>query len=159
MLRNMASVYIQYKNKMLLLYRVGSRVISPSWCGIGGHFEKDELNDAKACVVRELSEETGITEKDICDLRLRYVTLRLKNGEIRQNYFFFATLTHEPASEYPCNEGTLEWVSIDNILEREMPFSAKPCLEHFLSTGRYNQNIYAGIATKDGIDFIELTEF
>lgn len=52
MLRNMTTIYIIFKNKMLLLYRVGSRVVQPSWCGIGGHFEKGELNNPKACVLR-----------------------------------------------------------------------------------------------------------
>lgn len=64
MLRNMTSIYIMSNNKMLLLYRVGSRVGGPSWRGIGGHFEKDELNNPKACVLRELFEEAGITEND-----------------------------------------------------------------------------------------------
>lgn len=159
MLRNMASIYIQCGNKILMLYRMGSRVVSPSWCGIGGHFEKDELNDARACVIRELYEETGITENDISDLRLRYITLRLKDGEVRQNYYFFAQFSHNVPKEYSCNEGILEWVDIKTILNREMPFSAKPCLTHFLSVGKYNKSLYAGSATKNGIGFVELLEF
>lgn len=91
-LRNMASLYITSNDKMLLLYRIGSRVVAPSWCGIGGHFEKEELNDAKAAILREVSEEIGITEEDLMNLRLRYITLRYKNQEIRQNYYFFAEL-------------------------------------------------------------------
>lgn len=159
MLRNMASIYILHDNKILMLYRIGSRVVAPSWCGIGGHFEESELNNAEACAVRELFEETGITEKDITNLRLRYITLRLKNGEVRQNYYFFAQFAHEPRKEYSCTEGILEWVDIDKVLSREMPFSAKPCLEHFLSIGKYNQTLYAGSATEHGIDFVELLEF
>ena len=42
-LRNMTSVYItresEGEKQMLLLYRIGSRVVAPSWCGIGGHCE------------------------------------------------------------------------------------------------------------------------
>ncbi len=38
-LRNMTSVYIMHQDKMLLLYRIGSRVVYPSWCGFGGPFE------------------------------------------------------------------------------------------------------------------------
>lgn len=49
-LRNMASVYIQKNNKILLLYRQGGRVINDVWVGsAGGHFETFELNDARAC--------------------------------------------------------------------------------------------------------------
>lgn len=62
-LRNMASVYISCDDKMLLLYRQGSRVVNDVWIGsAGGHFEPNELNDAKACVLRELEEELSITE-------------------------------------------------------------------------------------------------
>ena len=39
----------------------------------GGHFEKDELNDAKKCVLRELKEETGLITEDIEELELKYV--------------------------------------------------------------------------------------
>ena len=85
-LRNMASIYLRQKNRFLLLYRTGSRVIADSYTGTaGGHFEPEELNDAKACVLRELQEETGLTEQEIRGLKLRYITLRLKNGEVRQN--------------------------------------------------------------------------
>lgn len=42
--------------------RIGSKVVEPSWCGIGGHFEKTELNNARACVLRELYEEMKIPE-------------------------------------------------------------------------------------------------
>lgn len=47
-LRNMTSIYITRGNQMLLLYRIGSRVVAPSWCGIGGYFEEAELNNPAA---------------------------------------------------------------------------------------------------------------
>ena len=47
-LRNMTAVYIFREGKLLMLYRVGSRVVAPSWCGVGGHFEQAELNDPRA---------------------------------------------------------------------------------------------------------------
>ena len=57
-LRNMTSVYLICEDKMLLLYRQGSRVVNDMWIGsAGGHFEENELNDAGACVLRELEEE------------------------------------------------------------------------------------------------------
>ena len=92
-LRNMASIYIVKEDQMLLLYRQGGRVVNNTWIGsAGGHFEEYELNDAKKCVLRELQEELDITENQIENLQLRYITLRRSNGEIRQNYYFFANL-------------------------------------------------------------------
>ena len=52
-LRNMTAIYLLRGEKVLLLYRQGGRVVNDVWTGsAGGHFEKDELNDAKACVLR-----------------------------------------------------------------------------------------------------------
>jgi 8-oxo-dGTP diphosphatase len=159
MLRNLTTIYIMFKNKMLLLYRVGSRVVQPSWCGIGGHFEKDELNNPKTCVLRELFEETGITENDIGTVELKYVTLRMKNNEIRQNYYYFTELRNTEIDINECDEGTLEWFNMDEVLDREMPFTAKECLRHYLAIGKDNNKLYAGIAIESGVDFIELKEF
>ena len=66
-LRNMTSIYITNGNKMLLLFRQGGKVVNNVWVGsAGGHFEDFELNDAKACVLRELEE----AERIICCNRL-----------------------------------------------------------------------------------------
>lgn len=70
-LRNMTAVYITKKNKVLLLYREGGRVVNNVWTGsAGGHFEEYELNDAKSCVVREMEEELGLKPDDIEGLTL-----------------------------------------------------------------------------------------
>jgi len=159
MLRNMTSVYILNDDKILMLYRIGSRVVEPSWCGIGGHFENHELNDPEACVLRELHEETGLNPNDICILKLKYITLRLKNNEIRQNYFFFADLHKKEFILPECDEGILEWVDIIDVFNRTMPISSTFCLKHYFETGRFNSNQYSGVITKNGIDFAVLEEF
>lgn len=144
---------------MLLLYRIGSKVVAPSWCGIGGHFENNELNDPRACVLRELEEEIGLTEDDLTDLRLQYITLRLKNGEVRQNYYFFANLKPGTAVSPACTEGILEWAAYHNIMERNMPHTARYVLEHYLTKGKDTRSLYGGIAAEDGVIFTELNEF
>ena len=158
-LRNMTAIYISRPGEMLLLYRVGSRVIAPSFVGIGGHFEKDELNDARACVLRELHEETGLRESDLIDLRMRYACMRLKNGEIRQNYYFFAQLAPEAALPERCDEGRLEWVPYSALLEKEMPVTAYHVIRHYLETGRYTDMLYAGATGENGMTVTALTEF
>lgn len=158
-LRNMTAIYISRGEEMLMLYRVGSWVVAPSWCGIGGHFEVDELNDPKACVLRELQEEAGLREGDLENLTMRYVTLRLKNGEIRQNYYFFAELRENVSVNLTSNEGRLQWISFDQIMDREMPFTAYYMLQHYLTVGRYTDQLYAGITTEDGVEFTPLREF
>ena len=84
-LRNMTAVYLAKKDKVLMLYKEDGRVVNNVWTGsAGGHFEKNEINDAKACVLRELEEELGLRSDDIEGLTLRYVTLRYTKVEIRQ---------------------------------------------------------------------------
>ena len=70
-LRNMASVYIRKGDQILLLFRQGSSIVNNLWIGsAGGHFENSELCDAKACVLRELWEEMGLTENHLQNLTL-----------------------------------------------------------------------------------------
>lgn len=160
-LRNMTSLYLRQGNRLLLLYRIGSKVINDSYIGsAGGHFEKEELNDAKACVLRELYEETGLTERDIDRLFLRYVTLRLKNGEIRQNYYFFADLT-DREKVIRSDEGNLKWFGMEELSEKmpEMPFSSHYVVKHYVKIGKDTDVLYAGIATESGVVFTEMKEF
>lgn len=158
-LRNMTTLYIQSEGQFLMLYRIGSRVVAPSWCGIGGHFEKEELNDPKQCILRELEEEVGLTENDLTSLKLKYVTLRYKNDEIRQNYYFFADLCPYSVVTLQCTEGELHWVEREKLMSLEMPFTAKACVEHYLSIGCKNDSRFAGIATSEGVNFVELVDF
>lgn len=156
-LRNMTSLYLLRDERVLLLYRVGSRVVNNTYVGTaGGHFEPDELNDAKACVLRELQEECGLGEEDITNLSLRYITLRRMDGEIRQNYYFFADW-NAGEKEITSNEGSLEWHDLQELSELEMPYSAKYVMKHFVEIGRNTSALYAGIATEQGVTFCELS--
>ncbi len=159
-LRNMTSIYISKGNKMLLLYRQGSKVVNDVWVGsAGGHFEEFELNDARACVLRELQEELGIAENEIKNLCLRYVTLRRNKGEIRQNYYFFANLKEGVDREFFSNEGVSRWFDFSELSSLEMPFTSKYVIQHYLEVGCKTDMIYGGIADGEKVVFIEMTEF
>lgn len=158
-LRNMTAIYLLHKGKMLLLYRQGSKVVDNVWIGAaGGHFEEYELNDAKACVLRELEEELGVSENMLSNLALRYIVLRGVKGEIRQNYYFFANLKEDFQGTLTSNEGELKWFAPEELLKLKMPFSAQFMIEHYLSTGRYDEKIYGGIADGKKVVFTELVE-
>ena len=157
-LRNMTSVYLTGKKGILCLYRIGSRVANNKYIGsAGGHFEKDELNDARACVLREMQEELGLTEADVEGMKLRYITLRLKNGEIRQNYYFFGKLKSDRSLE--STEGRLQWFSYEEAEKLEMPASAKHMMLHYLKVGRFDENLYAGITEDGGTKFVIMKDF
>lgn len=158
-LRAMTAIYLTRGDEILLLWRVGSRVVGNSYTGsAGGHIEPDEHCDPQACVLRELWEEIGLTPDTLEGLTLRYVTLRLKNAEIRQNYYYFAAL--KPGCEpKESNEGRLEWFPMDRIAALPMPVTAKQMILHYLREGRYTDLLYAGVSQEDGAVFTPMTEF
>ena len=157
-LRNMTSVYLTGEKGILCLYRIGSRVVSNRYIGsAGGHFESCELNDSRACALRELQEELGLTENDVADLQLRYITLRKMNGEIRQNYYFFGRLKQE--RELQSTEGNLRWIRDEEFTDLPMPVSAKHMILHYLREGRNTDLLYAGITEQGGTAFVPMVEF
>ena len=85
--------------------------------------------------------------------------MRRKAGEIRQNYYFFATLRDTAEVPPECDEGILRWVPLADVLALEMPFTAHGVLEHYLQAGRHTDTLYAGCATPSGVAFTALEEF
>lgn len=157
-LRNMTSVYLTGEQGILCLFRIGSRVANNLYVGsAGGHFEAAELNDARKCALREMNEELGLTEADVEDMKLRYITIRLKNGEIRQNYYFFGKLKEE--IELQSTEGILKWFTYEEAEHLHMPASAKHMMLHYLKVGRFDDNLYAGITDDNGTKFVIMKDF
>ena len=157
-LRNMTSVFLYDEEGILCLYRVGSRVANNKFVGsAGGHFEPEEISDAKACALRELQEELGLSEADVPDMKLRYITCRLKNNEIRNNYYFFATFDRNRF--LASNEGQLHWFSYEEAKNIHMPASARMMMDHYLSTGRFDEKLYGGITEPGQTRFVQLREF
>ena len=120
--------------------------------------ENDELNDARACVLRELNEELGLEANHVNNLNLRYITLRHTQNEIRVNYYFFADLLNGNV-ELCSDEGELKWVSEDQLKELPMPFTAEKVIKHYLSTGRYSDEIYGGIVGNMEVNFVPMPVF
>ncbi len=158
-LRNMTAIYLFRGREVLLLYRQGGRVVNNVWTGsAGGHFEDYELNDPKACVLRELNEELGLREADVDNLALRYITLRNTGGEIRQNYYFFAELKESVDANLSSNEGVCKWFSWEDIGSLEMPFTAKYVIQHYCEECHLTDIIYTGVTSNDKVYFYNLPE-
>lgn len=154
----MTSVYLTGEKGILCLYRIGSRVVHNRYIGsAGGHFEPEELNDPKACVLREMQEELGLTESDVEGLTLRYITHRLMGEEIRQNYYFFGRLKED--RELCSTEGNLRWVREEEFPELPMPVSAKHMILHYLKEGRYTDHLYCGVTEETGTRFVIMQSF
>ena len=62
-LRQMTALYLLKGDRMLLLYRIGSRVVEPCWCGIGGHLEPEEIGG----ILAQCRPEDGDTLRMACE--------------------------------------------------------------------------------------------
>ena len=156
-LRNMTSLYLLRDDKILLLYRQGKSIVKNMWVGsAGGHFESYELNDPKACMLRELREELNLLPEHLEDLQLRYATMRNMDDEIRQNYYFFARLNGSIPWELPSTEGITQWFSLEETKALTMPFTARYVVDHYIAVGQFNTKLYGGIGNDQGVTFIEL---
>lgn len=157
-LRNMAAVFIVQEEKVLLMYRVGSKAVPPSWVGVGGHFEPEELNDPEACVLRELREEIGLTAENLENLRLRYITLHRLKDEIRQNYYFFARRRPDANIPLQSEEGSLSWQELSELEGLTMPRTVRGMLNHYRAKGQYTQELYIGISGREEVRFSPLED-
>jgi len=161
-LRNMTCIYIENDDKILMMYKTKSRFWNaPKWTGIGGHFEENELNEPDKCILRELFEETGITEKDITPVRLKYITIRKTDTEIRQQYIYFAELINKSKCISDCDEGKMEWVEIEKIFSLHMSFTNLKALQHYFNSGNKNDDIYVlTIANNNGepVEYIRVID-
>ncbi len=147
----MAGIYLFHKEEILMMKRIKKDYGGEGqYYSIGGKFEKDELNKPTECILRELEEETGLKEKDIKDLKLKYIVFRNHDGLITQNHLFFAELKEQKELK-KCPEGFLEWIQSKEIFELPLPASSFACLKHYFKEGKENEGVYIAAATnKDG---------
>lgn len=142
-LRCMSSVFVFCRGKVLLLYRVGSRVLKePQWVGPGGHLEPEELNDPAACIRREWQEETGFSADVLQNLHLRYIAMRSTGQEVRHNYYFTADWPDAPETLSPGKEGNFAWFLPGEVPHLPMPFTAGSCLLHLLEGKADAKSVY-----------------
>ena len=138
----MTSVFLVRDEQVLLLYRMGSRAVPDSWVGVGGHLEPSEIADPTGAALRELYEEIGVGADQISDLALRYVALRDSASELRQIFYFTATLRPEVPSPTECAEGELRWFDLSmDPSTLEMPASAQVVFSHWLASGRRDEDL------------------
>lgn len=156
-LRNMASIYIRRDDRLLLLYRQGQSIVKNLWIGsAGGHFNADEVQDARACMLRELEEELNLTHDSLQNISLRYITVRYTDGELRQNYYFFADLKEDMPVTFTSTEGICKWYSLDALADLPMPLTAKCVISHYVQTGQFTDDLYGAFIGNPPQPFVAL---
>lgn len=133
-LRTITTAYLSHDNRLLLMQRSPQRDFLPGvWSGIGGHVECHEVGDVQAACLREIDEETGLGEADIEGLTLRYLLLRQRKDELRQQFIYFGTA--KTPETRPTMEGQLHWVPFRDVLMQPMTDSNRMMLEHYFTEG------------------------
>lgn len=139
-MHNSTLCYLVKDGKVLMLHRVKKRndINHDKWIGIGGKFEPEEAPEE--CILREAKEETGLT---LTSWRCRGVVTFLQEGG-EGEYMYLFTADDFTGELIECDEGDLQWVSLDfldalptwegdriflNLLWQDAPF--------FLLTLRY----------------------
>lgn len=128
----MTTAYLCHGDCMLLMHRSAERQFLPNiWSGVGGHIEPLEFADLGAACRREIEEETGLGDHDVEGLILRYVLLRQRRDELRQQFIYFGTaLTRETRATA---EGVLHWIPFSDVLHHPMSESNRLMLTHYFA--------------------------
>lgn len=108
------SCYITKDNKTLMLHRIKKKddVHKGRWIGLGGKIEQGETPED--CVIREVKEESGLTLKNPI---LRGILTFPKFDKNEDWYVFLYTATEVEGELQECNEGVLQWIDNDKILD------------------------------------------
>lgn len=144
-MREMATAFISYRDHWLMMKKESGRVFPfEFWSGVGGHLEPDEINRPYEACLREIEEETGLQPQDLVGLKLRYILLRQKDDEIRQQYVYFGESRHRDvvASE----EGELYWIHQDEVLDLHLSTIVKLMIQHYREKSE-TERIYVGAMT------------
>lgn len=105
--------YIEQDGKYLMLHRVSKKhdVNKDKWIGVGGGFEAGE--SPEDCLLREVREETGL---ELLRWRFRGI-LTFDSQGWEQEYICLYTADKFKGTPGPCNEGVLEWIDKEQVLD------------------------------------------
>lgn len=97
----------------LMLHRVKKKndLNHDKWVGVGGKFEADE--SPEECVLRETLEETGLT---LTDYQYRGL-VTFVSDQWETEYMHVFTATGWTGQLIECNEGVLEWIHKDQLMQ------------------------------------------
>lgn len=130
-LRTIATAYLMNNEDFLLMKRsMNKKFAHGIWAGVGGHIEPHEINKPEEACLREIFEETGIEEKDIENLNLKYIVLRRSKDEIRIQYVYIGVSKTRNVSQ--TDEGELFWINRNELFERELSATTRSTLKHYL---------------------------
>ena len=103
--------FVTYGDDILLLKRAATKRIYPGYYnGLGGHIERNE--DPLTGAIREIHEETGLDVKNVRYCGSTHIDAGQDVGILL--FIFAAEATSHDFTD--CDEGTLEWLPLRNVL-------------------------------------------
>lgn len=105
--------YMEKDGKYLMLHRTVKKndVNKDKWIGVGGHFEENE--SPEECLIREVWEETGYT---LTSWKYRGIVTFVYGDSVTE-YMSLYTADRFEGDPHPCDEGELEWIEKEKVLE------------------------------------------
>jgi len=141
-LKQMSVAFLIHDNKLLMMEKPNDQsFMSGMVVPIGGHLEQNEINNPSEACLREIEEETGLTNDDLTSLELKYIILLIKETEIRLQYVYFSNVKHISVRE--SEEGKLKWVDINLAGQLKVTATTKYILEHY-SRNKGSSDIFVG---------------
>lgn len=112
-MKNTTLCYIEQDGKYLMIHRVKKEndINKDKWVGIGGKFEEQET--PFDCARREIKEETGLT---VSKLNYKGIVTFVSDIYGTEYMHLFHTDSFEGDLLTDCDEGILEWVDINDVL-------------------------------------------
>ena len=106
--------YVIDNGKTLMLHRIKKKndVHEGKWNGLGGKFEHGE--SPEECAAREVKEESGLLIKN--PKMHGFITFPMFDGK-KDWYVFLFTVKEFKGKLIDSNEGRLEWISNNKLLE------------------------------------------
>ena len=115
MLKYTTLCYIEKDEKYLMLYRNKKKkdINQGKWIGVGGHREENE--SIEECLLREVYEETGLKllSYQLCGKLHFYI------DDLYEICYLY-TSNYFEGKIMDCDEGSLEWISKDKILQLKL---------------------------------------
>lgn len=138
-------LFLHYEGRFLLLKRSSTKRTAPGrWTGVGGKVERNETNDLRTSMLRELKEETALTENDIDALSLRRVLYHNRAGEPLTGLLYY-TAELRAYSLPECTEGTLHWKEPKDFAALDIIETTNLVLPHLVEDMQRDPNGHARV--------------
>mgnify|MGYP001053738820 CR=1 FL=1 len=146
-----ALCFVLYGDDVLLMKRAPHRRVFPNrYNGVGGHIERDE--DPQHAAIREIKEETGLDVESVQLCGIHHIDAGAATGIMM---FVFKAMAKSGDFIDPGEEGTLHWISRDDVLTIDLVEDLPTILPRVLAMAP-TDSVYFAHVSYDENDMIQI---